>query len=70
MGKTKKTEKVTRKDLRKLAAGESQTFILPEAKACDAGKVCAYQLQNILKCKFSVKTNYTKNQLTITRLCQ
>ena len=61
-----KTEKVTREELRSMEMGESRTFELPNAQACDNGKAVAYQMQNLLGCKFSVTTDYTANKLTIT----
>ncbi len=61
------TSKLTRDDLRSLEIGETKTFHLSDAKACDNGKSVAYQLQNLLGCKFNVKTDYAANTLTITR---
>ncbi len=63
-----KTERLTRADLRSIDVDETKTFTLPNAKACDNGKSLAYQFQNILECKFRVSTDYTNNQLTITRI--
>lgn len=60
-------DKVTRDDLRAIQTGQSMTFDLPDAKACDNAKSLAYQFQNILGCKFSVQTDYAANTLTITR---
>lgn len=60
-------EKVTREDLRNMQIGETRTFDLPNAQACDNGKSVAYQMQNLLGCKFSVSTDYTSNKLTITK---
>lgn len=60
-------EKVTRDALRAMAIGETRTFQLPDAQACDNGKSVAYQLQNQLHCKFSAQTDYVSNQLTITK---
>lgn len=62
-----KTEKVTREELRSMEMEESRTFELPNAQACDNGKAVAYQMQNLLGCKFSVTTDYTANKLTITK---
>ena len=62
-----KATKLTRDDLRSIDVGETKTFTLPNAKACDNGKSLAYQLQNLIGCKFSVKTDYSANTLTITR---
>ncbi len=50
-----------------MAIGETRTFDLPNAQACDNGKSVAYQLQNQLRCKFSVQTDYTSNRLTVTK---
>jgi len=60
-------EKVTREDLRGMQMGETKVFDLPNAQACDNGKSVAYQMQNLLGCKFSVSTDYTSNKLTITK---
>lgn len=60
-------EKVTREHLRTMQMGETRTFTLPSAQACDNGKTTAYQMQNIELCKYSVLTNYVTNQLTITK---
>lgn len=62
-----KTDKVTREDLRSMAMGETKVFTLPSAQACDTGKTVAYQLQNILGCKFTLSTDYATNSLTITK---
>ena len=40
-------EKVTREHLRAMAVGETRTFTLPSAQACDNGKTTAYQVQNL-----------------------
>lgn len=50
-----------------MGMGETRTFDLPNAQACDNGKSVAYQLQNQLRCKFSVSTDYVNNRLTITK---
>ncbi|MBR6370877.1 MAG: hypothetical protein IKS24_07350 [Bacteroidaceae bacterium] len=60
-------EKITRDALRAMAYGETKSFDLPNAQACDNGKSVAYQLQNQLRCKFSVSTDYVNNRLTITK---
>lgn len=62
-----KTKKVTREDLRNMQMGETKVFDLPNAQACDNGKSVAYQMQNLLGCKFSIFTDYTSNRLTITK---
>ena len=60
-------EKVTREALSCMAMGETRTFDLPNARQCDNGKSTAYQMQNLLGCKFSVQTDYSANRLTITK---
>ena len=60
-------EKVTRDALRAMAVGETRTFELPDAQACDNGKSTAYQMQNLLRCRFSVSTDYVNNRLSITK---
>lgn len=64
---TGKASKLTRDDLRSIEVGRTRTFYLPDAKACDNGKALAYQFQNLLGCKFSVRTDYVAYTLTITR---
>ena len=56
--KTGKAIKLTRDDLRSIDVGKTKTFYLP---------ALTYQFQNLMGCKFSVKTDYTANTLTITR---
>lgn len=56
--KKEKATKLTRDDLRSINVGETKTFTLPNARACDNGKSLAYQLQNLISCKFSVKTGH------------
>lgn len=60
-------ERVTRNDLKAMAMGETQTFDLPNARQCDNGKSTAYQMANLLGCKFKVRTDYSANRLTITK---
>jgi len=60
-------EKVTRSDLRNMAAGETRVFELPNGRACDNAKSVAYQLQNVDGCKYSVDTDYTNSKISITK---
>lgn len=60
-------ERVTRDALRAMSYGETRTFDLPDAQACDNGKSTAYQMQNLLRCRFTVSTDYVNNRLTITK---
>lgn len=60
-------ERITRDALRAMSIGETRAFKLPDAQACDNGKSTAYQMQNVLRCKFSVQTDYSENTLTITK---
>lgn len=66
MADSSKAMKLTRDDLRAIPEGETKTFALPDAKACDSGKALAYQFQNLLGCKFSIRTDYSAKTLTIT----
>lgn len=59
--------RLTRDDLRSIEMGKTKTFALPDARACDNGKALTYQFQNLIGCKFSVRTDYTACTLTITR---
>ena len=61
------TERITRDALRAMSIGETRSFKLPDAQACDNGKSTAYQMHNVLRCKFSVQTDYSENTLTITK---
>ena len=63
----KKKEKVTRELLRRMQIGETKTVYLSNAQACDTGKSIAYQMQNILNCRFTIETDYKNNILTITK---
>lgn len=60
-------ERVTREILRAMRMGETRTFDLPNAQVCDNGKSTAYQMQNILQCRFTVSTDYVNNRLSITK---
>ena len=60
-------EKLTSKDLENIGMGLTETFNLPNAKACDNGKALAYQYQNQLGCKFSIQSDYANSRLTITK---
>jgi len=60
-------DRVTRDALRAMAIGETRSFDLPNAQACDNGKSVAYQMQNLLRCRFSVSTDYVNYRLTITK---
>ncbi len=64
---TRELEYLKRKDLRSIKDGGTITFRLPDARACDNGKALAYQLQNLLGCKFSIRTDYAASTLTVTR---
>lgn len=61
-------EKVTRSALRDMPIGSTRVFKLPNAAACDAGKVTASQMGNYLGCKFTSKTDYGTSELTITKI--
>lgn len=67
MADSSKAMKLTRDDLRAIPEGETKTFTLPDPWACDSGKALAYQFQNLLGCKFSIRTDYSAKTLTITR---
>lgn len=67
-GNVVQTPKLTRAELRAIMTGETKTYRLEDAIACDNGKSLAYQFQNHLKCKFSIVTDYANCTLQITRL--
>lgn len=60
--------KVTREELRRMKDGETRTFVLPDAAACNSAKSLAYQTQLLIKCKFRISTDYKNNRLTITKI--
>lgn len=60
--------RVTREELRAMQPGQTKVFDLADARACDSGKATVYQMQNLLRCKFSVDTDYVSNRLSVTRL--
>lgn len=62
-----KNEKLTREDLRGMRIGETRTFKLPSALACDSAKATVYQMQNIERVRYSLQTDYENNTLTITK---
>ena len=62
-----KEKKVTSDALRRMAIGESVTFVLADADAINSGKAIAYRLQNSLRCKFSAISDYANNRLTLTK---
>lgn len=64
---TRNSRRLTREDLRSIPMGGTKTFTLMSAQACDNGKALTYQFQNLIGCKFSVRTDYTACTLTITR---
>lgn len=64
---TRNSRRLTREDLRSIPMGETKTFTLMSAQACDNGKALTYQFQNLIGCKFSVRTDYAACTLTITR---
>ena len=51
-------EKLTRKDLENIGMGLTETFNLPNAKACDNGKALAYQYQNTTRTKKVIILNH------------
>lgn len=63
----KEVKNLTCDDLRALTVGETKTFYLPDARACYTGKSLAYQLQNQIGCKFSIKADFAEKSLTITK---
>lgn len=68
MTEARETTRVTREMLRGIAPGETLRVLLPDAKACYAGKATAYQFQNIEGCKFKVRTFITECLMEITRV--
>lgn len=60
-------KKVEKWMLERMQDGQTLTFQLPDALACNSGKSLAYQLQHVLGCKFRCKTDYEYPLLTITR---
>lgn len=59
--------KVTVALLKAMKPGETKTFRVKNALACESGKTLASKYGHILKCRFSVRTDYTDCTLTITK---
>lgn len=59
--------KVTSEALRRMEMGETVTFDLPGADAINSGRSIACRLQHSLGCKFSTRSDYINNTLTITK---
>lgn len=66
--KEKVTTRLTRPALRAMQDGETRTFALPGVKECDNAKSLAYQYQHHLACRFTVRTDYDRCEVTITKL--
>lgn len=64
---TETRENVRNADLEKIPFGGSATFRLPTAKACYNAKSAAYVLGRKLGVRFSVTTDFSKNQITISK---
>lgn len=64
---TEKRKNVRQADLNKIPVGGSVTFRLPTAKACYNAKAAAYVLGRKLGVRFSVTTDFSKNQITIRK---
>lgn len=65
---TKTRENVRNADLEEIPFGGSATFRLPTAKACYNAKSAAYVLGRKLGVRFSVTTDFSKNQITISKM--
>lgn len=61
-------KRLTRGDLRRMQTGETRTFALPSVKACDNAKSLLYQYRHHLECRFKVRTDYDRCEVTITKL--
>lgn len=64
--RVEKAEKVTREQLRNLAAGESIALVLPSGAAVESAKNTAYQFQKVIGARFECKAG-EGNKLIITR---
>ena len=60
--------KVTSKELREMAVGESRTFLLPSDRAIEAGKALAYRIRRLGGGRFSASANYNNKSLTLTKI--
>lgn len=65
---TETRENVRNADLEKIPFGGSVTFRLPTAKACYNAKSAAYVLGRKSGVRFSVTTDFSKNQITISKM--
>lgn len=61
-------EKVTVEALRNMKIGETKVFHLANARAIEAGKALAYRTKHLLKCRFTVVSNFANNELVIRKI--
>lgn len=62
-----KTEKITMAILREIPIGETREYSLPSANAVNTGQSLAYRAQYVLRCKFSLSSDYVNNTISITK---
>lgn len=62
------TERVTVEALRNMKIGETKVFHLPDARAIESGKALAYRTKHLLKCRFTMTSNFADNELVVRKI--
>ena len=62
-----KNVKLTTARLKALPPEKEVQIRLPTAAALNSAKSLTYQMQHVLNCKFTVRTDYAKGIISITR---
>jgi hypothetical protein len=60
-------DKLTMTRLKELPYGQEVQIHLPTVAALNSAKSMTYQMQHVLGCKFTVRTNYAGCNISITR---
>ena len=60
-------ERVSREDLRNMRVGQTEIFVLPNAKLCESARVQTAQLAAYEGLKFSCKIDIPNKTIAITR---
>lgn len=60
-------ERVTRDDLRNMRVGQTEIFVLPDAKLCESARVQSQQLARYEDMAFSCKIDVPNRTISITR---
>lgn len=60
-------ERVTREDLRNMRVGQTEIFVLPDAKLCESARVQAQQLARYESMAFRCRIDVPNKTIAITR---